>query len=44
MPLEKYTLRVSREPELKNEVYEKEAAAIFHLVLVFRSYIYRKKR
>ena len=38
-----YTSRVLRGPELKYEVYEKEAAAIVHSVRIFRSYIYGKK-
>ena len=38
-----YTSRVLRGPELKYEVYEKEALAVLHSVNSFRSYVYGRK-
>lgn len=38
-----YTSRVLRGPELKYEVYEKEALAVIHSVKTFRSYLYGTK-
>lgn len=38
-----YTSRVLRGPELKYEIYEKEALAILHSVKKFRTYVYGRK-